>query len=217
MSAERHTRCFVKICGICSADDAAAVAALKPDAMGFVFWGGSKRGVKPADVAKWTANLPREILKVGVFVDSPADVIRDVAEAAALDVIQLHGFQSLENPDAFFPIIGKTGREIWGVVHIGRDGSPVGTGGFVDAYLVDSYSDNLPGGTGKTCDWSAARDFVKRSPKRVLLAGGLTPDNVGRAIADVRPWGVDVSSGVERKPRVKDLGKVRKFIESCRS
>ena len=95
-------------------------------------------------------------------------------------------------------------------------GEPEG-GASVDAYLLDSYSQESPGGTGKTCDWNAARAFVLQSPKKVLLAGGLTPENVREAIERVGPWGVDVSSGVEERPGRKDLAKVGKFIERCRS
>lgn len=217
MNVERPASCFVKICGLCSAEDVAAVAALGPDALGFVFWSGSKRHVQAADVAAWTRGLPAGILKVGVFVDSPPDAILAAAETAKLDVVQLHGFQSLENPANAFPMIGRIVKHVWAVIHLGRDGLPVEWGPFVDAYLLDSYSEHLPGGTGKTCDWGAARECVVGSPKRVILAGGLTPENVREALERVGPWGVDVSSGVESRPRVKDLEKVRKFIKSCRS
>ena len=212
---------FIKICGLCTAEDVAAVAALKPDAMGFVFWSGSKRCVSPEDVADWTKKLPGSLLKVGVFVDNTPDNIREIVEAARLDVVQLHGFQALEKIQAVFPpwrtspCIGKKPSQVWRVIYPGLNESE--TGGFVDAYLLDSYSDKSPGGTGKTCDWEAARAFVLKSSKRVILAGGLTPENVREAIGRVAPWGVDVSSGVEERPGKKDLAKVGKFIEQCRS
>ena len=206
---------FVKICGLCSAEDVASVATMRPDALGFVFWRGSKRNVLPSDVAEWAKKLPSSILKVGVFVDSAPPAIRQVVEEAGLDVVQLHGFQSLEKASGIFPMSGKKRGQVWSVVHLGR-GEPEG-GASVDAYLLDSYSQESPGGTGKTCDWNAARAFVLQSPKKVLLAGGLTPENVREAIERVRPWGVDVSSGVEERPGRKDLAKVGKFIERCRS
>ncbi len=212
---------FVKICGMCSAEDVAAVARMGPDALGFVFWSGSPRCVRAEDVAEWTAALPAGILKVGVFVDADEGTIADTVRRARLDVVQRHGFQSLEKERADFPISGKDGSggrpRQWGVVHMGRNEEiALQCAAMYDAFVADSFTEKTPGGTGRCCDWEAARRFVKRSPKPVLLAGGLTPDNVRRALAQVRPWGVDVSSGVERKVREKDLGKVERFINECR-
>lgn len=206
---------FVKICGLASGGDVAAVAALRPDAMGFVFWEKSKRAVNVKDVAEWTRGLPAEILRVGVFVDaSPDEMARAVAEAG-LDVVQLHGGQAAD-----FPRVGKTAgvfSKVWKVVHLDRGGPGPGEAAQVDAYLLDSYSEQSPGGTGKTCDWAAARAFVEGAGKPVLLAGGLTPGNVAEAIRQVGPWGVDVSTGVEERAGKKDLERVRAFIGACRS
>ncbi|HBA86254.1 MAG TPA: N-(5'-phosphoribosyl)anthranilate isomerase [Verrucomicrobia bacterium] len=219
---------FVKICGLCSAEDVAAVAARQPDAIGFVFWPKSKRNVAAAEVADWTRALPSSIAKVGVFVDDSAEEIARTAATAGLDVIQLHGFsndwkncetffQSLEKGAENFPIIGKRSWKVWQVVHLTKDETAVGPCDRVDAFLLDSYSAESPGGTGRVCDWVAAREFVERSKKPVLLAGGLTPENVGEALRQVHPWGVDVSSGVEIAPGKKDIRKVTSFIEQCRS
>ncbi len=211
---------FVKICGMANAEDVQAVAALKPDAMGFVFWAHSPRCAKPGDVGGWTKELAG-ILKVGVFVDAGPEEIREAVGQAKLDVIQLHVFrpggqvQSLEESRPSFPNIGK--KRMWQVVHLDRERPEAEPAGPVDAYLIDRYSPKSPGGTGQTVDWAVAREFVKRAPKPVLLAGGLTPDNVAEAIRQVRPWGVDVCSGVEERPGKKDLEKVRRFIEQCRS
>ena len=199
----------VKICGLCSARDVEAVAALKPDAMGFVFWKSSKRHVEPADVAAWVRHLPKEILKVGVFVDAPAVEVIRVAETVGLDVVQLH---SDEGPS----VAARIPVRVWKVVYPGKtDLSRLGAY-HVDAFLVDSYSATLPGGTGVTADWAAARELVKSVKTPVVLAGGLTPENVREAIRRVEPWGVDVSSGVQLQPREKDMAKVKLFIERSR-
>ena len=205
---------FVKICGLTCAEDVESVAALRPDAIGFVFWSRSKRFVRPEDVAGWTGGVPESILKVGVFVDAGPEDIRRVVQTVGLQVVQLHGFGEegvgggLElGPDV----------KVWQVVHLARSGRLPGKSGHVDAYLVDSYSEQSPGGTGETCDWNRARDFAEQSKKPVVLAGGLKPANVQQAIKAVRPWGVDVSSGVEISPGRKDVDLVKDFIEQCRS
>lgn len=212
---------FVKICGLCSAEDVAAVAQLRPDAMGFVFWSRSPRCVRPEEVGEWAANLPSGIRKVGVFVDADVGEIARTVETAGLDTVQLHGFQSMENRQSFFPMIGKSlraaGFQVWRVAHVGRNEEiALQRAGDYDVVVIDSYTKDMPGGTGRCCDWDAARRFVEQCSKPVLLAGGLTADNVRDAIARVRPWGVDVSSGVEQRTRVKDLRKVERFISECR-
>lgn len=203
--------CFVKICGLANEADVDAVVALKPDAIGFIFWPGSKRAVQARDVAVWTRDVTPDIRKVGVFVDaSPEDVLRTM-ELANLDVAQLHGS---ELPADFigFP------HSLWRAVRLPPGAAMRPPEGWsVDAYLVDTYSAKAPGGTGRVGDWDAARLFVEHAPKPVLLAGGLTPENVRAALDAVRPWGADVSSGVEREPGRKDIEKVRRFIEQCRA
>ncbi|MBU0678091.1 MAG: phosphoribosylanthranilate isomerase [Verrucomicrobia bacterium] len=200
---------FVKICGCANEADAKAVASFGPDAMGFIFWPGSPRCVDPAEVSRWVEGMPAAILKVGVFVNQELDVVRDTAATAGLDVVQLHG-------DETPAYCGELEGRIWKAVHLDRCDLALLNSYPVDAFLVDSYSTESPGGTGKTVDWSVAADFVRNSPKNVLLAGGLRPENVGEAVDMVHPWGVDVSSGVEASPGRKDLEKVREFIEACR-
>jgi phosphoribosylanthranilate isomerase len=201
---------FVKICGVCSGEDARAVAELQPDAIGFVLWPKSKRAVKVSDVKKWVRDLPSTIVKVGVFVDQPPAQVRDELAGAGLDVAQLQGSES---PCAF----NDLNIHLWKAAYPGNDAMAALAAWHVDAFLVDTYSEEAPGGTGRVGDWKAARSFVLSCPSRVLLAGGLTPDNVAAAIREVGPWGVDVSSGVEEKVRKKDLKRVRAFIEQCRS
>lgn len=201
---------FVKICGLANREDALAVASLKPDALGFVFWPGSPRAVAVEEVARWTPLLPRGIRAVGLFVDpAPAEVARAV-RLAGLDTVQLHRVASVEP----FRIAGC---EVWESVHADRlDWRRIGRG-HVDVYQADTYSTTSPGGTGLVGDWDAARVLVTRQPTPVLLAGGLTRDNVRDAIRRVRPWGVDVSSGVEAAPGRKDLRHVEDFIRTCRT
>lgn len=202
--------CFIKICGLTSEADVDAVVALKPDALGFVFWPQSKRAVQPRDVAVWTRDIPATIRRVGVFVDAlPEDILRTM-ELANIEIAQLHGSEQ-HSDFVNFP------HPLWRAVRIPPGGLAIPPAGWsVAAYLVDTYSSQAPGGTGQVGDWEAARHFAQRSTKPVLLAGGLTPDNVREALAVVNPWGVDVSSGVERLPGRKDMEKVKRFIEQCR-
>ncbi|TAN38116.1 MAG: phosphoribosylanthranilate isomerase [Verrucomicrobia bacterium] len=220
---------FIKICGLANAADLAAVAALKPDALGFVLWPKSPRAVRPEQIAEWTRDLPPGLLKIGVFVDPDADAIRRAVEIARLDVVQWHGFPKLgKSYTTFFQALEKTlsgvskvyppaaapeAIRVWTVVRLDREPAPA----FVDAVVLDSYSPATPGGTGQTLDWTAARAFVAASTTKVLLAGGLRPENVAEAIRVVQPWGVDVSSGVEAQPGKKNLDAVKRFIELCRA
>jgi phosphoribosylanthranilate isomerase len=203
---------FVKICGLTSYEQAAAVAELEPDALGFVFWSRSRRFVSPETVADWSPRLPASVLKVGVMVDPDPAEARAVRDQAGLDVVQWHGGSGGEGKDW----AGFEGG-LWKSIHLDRE-RPLGPAPYrVDAYLVDSYSAESPGGTGRVCDWEAARAFVEASAVPVILAGGLDPDNVAEAAARVRPWGVDVSSGVEAAPGRKDLERVKEFIQTCRA
>lgn len=200
---------FVKICGLASGSDVQAVAALRPDAVGFVLWPGSKRHVRAEDVASWTRDLPPDLLKVGVFVDAAPDEVQRALDVAGLDVAQLHG---AERPRDF----AGRGLRLWRALSLRSERESVPEGWSVDAFLIDTYSAASPGGTGQVGDWAASRSFVQRCPSPVLLAGGLHPGNVREAVRQVAPWGVDVSSGVEQAPGRKDLERVREFIERCR-
>lgn len=208
---------FVKICGLANAEDVAAVAALQPDALGFVLWPKSPRAVQAKQIAEWTRDLPPGVLKVGVFVEPDAEAIRRAVDRAHLDVVQWHGFPKLGKGYAqFFQALEKElagVSKVWTVVRLDRAPAPA----FVDAVVLDSYSPATPGGTGQLVDWTMAREFVATSPSKVMLAGGLRPENVAEAIRTVQPWGVDVSSGVEAQPGRKDLEAVKRFIESCRA
>ena len=200
---------FVKICGLCRGVDVEAAVALRPDALGFVFWPRSPRAARPEDVAAWTRGLPAGIERVGVFVDEPPDVVRAAAEAAGLTIVQLHG---REGPEA----CGAAWPRVWKAFSLSQGPACVLQPYPVEAYVVDSGTAAMPGGTGRPVDWGAAADIVRESPRPVVLAGGLTPENVALAVDRVRPWGVDVSSGVESAPGRKDAARMREFVNRCR-
>ena len=200
---------FVKICGVCTPEDVDAVAELKPDAIGFVFWQKSRRAVKAEDVADWTKGLPSSIQKVGVFADSTLAEVARAIKRAKLDVVQFHGHEPPEICE-LMPV------KVWKALSVERKLPDPPEAYRVDAFVLDSYSAESPGGTGIVGDWDRSREFVKSSDTPVVLAGGLNPENVREAIRKVRPWGVDVSSGVEVRPGKKDIEKVREFIKQCR-
>jgi phosphoribosylanthranilate isomerase len=206
---------FVKICGICSRADLEQICALEPDAIGFVFWSRAKRYVRPEQVAGWLSYIPEQIKKVGVFVEPPPAEVEAVAIACRLDVVQIHLisndwkierslFQGLET--WLSPRMGEgVNRNILNAVNPEPS-----------VLLADSFDPNTIGGTGKLSSWDRALAMKVAVGKPIMLAGGLNPENVRDAISAVNPWGVDVSSGVEKEPGVKDIRKVKQFIESVR-
>lgn len=200
---------FVKICGLCTPEDVESVVELKPDAIGFVFWQKSRRAVKAEDVGEWTKGLPSSIQKVGVFVDSQLAEVARAIKRAKLDIVQMHGHEPPE-------ICELMPCKVWKALSIERKLPDPPEAYHVDAFVLDSYSAESPGGTGIVGDWDRSREFVKTSDTPVVLAGGLTPENVREAVRKVKPWAVDVSSGVEVRPGKKDIEKVREFIRLCR-
>ncbi len=200
---------FIKICGICSEGDLGQISALGPDAVGFIQWPQSKRYVDPKAVGQW--ETPDSIKRVGVFVSPTEAELAHAAQHARLDVLQVHRV-----PDSWeFDREIFQGLEVWRALN--PDELYFADHGFrFDRYLLDSYDPITVGGTGQTCDWSKARDLVRASDTPILLAGGLTPENVAEAVQIVNPWGVDVSSGVEIEPGLKDIAKVASFISAAR-
>lgn len=197
---------FVKICGITNEEDALFAVAMGADALGFVF-APSSRQIAVNKVYDITRRLPPEILTVGVFRDEHPSRVADIVANAGLRAAQLHGH---ETPD----MVAEVARHVRTVIKAFPAGSPdvrradqFGTG----LVLVDAASP----GSGQVWDWSLADEVPEGV--RVILAGGLDPSNVAAAIARVRPFGVDVSSGVERAPGRKDALKVKAFIEAARS
>lgn len=195
---------LVKVCGVCNAADALAAAGAGADLLGFHFCS-SVRRVTPAEVQSIAAALdePRPRL-VGVFIDQSGAEIDEIAERVGLDLVQLHGSE----PAGF-----KVGRPILKALKV-RDGQVLGSEDWPDPILLDSWSSDQRGGTGRTWNWEAARPLVEQ--RRVFFAGGLNPNNVGKVVRRYHPYGVDVSSGVERAVRVKDPNLVRAFVQAVR-
>lgn len=199
----------VKICGITSLADARVAIGAGADALGFVFYERSPRHVSPQKAAAIIAQLPPFVQTVGLFVDAAAELVNWTADFCGLDLIQLHG---AETPEYCIDV----NRRVIKAFRVKDSASLSGIGRYgVAAYLLDAWSPEAPGGTGLTFDWSLARQAAGTRP--LILAGGLTPENVAAAIAAVRPYAVDVSSGVEEAPGKKDHGKIREFIAAARA
>ncbi|MGA2205337.1 MAG: phosphoribosylanthranilate isomerase [Terracidiphilus sp.] len=211
---------WIKICANTSLADAQLAAEVGADAAGFVF-APSPRQVTPAWVAAIVPQLPQALEKIGVFVDAAFEEIAATVEAAGLTGVQLHWDAPPSLPAQLRERFGPKLR-ILGVVHFDaaaadKDAVPSFDSN-VDVVLVDSRTISSVGGTGQTYDWDAARNTIFRAdgPMKFVAAGGLTPANVAGAIATLRPWGVDVVSGVEAAPGRKDPAKVRAFIANAR-
>ncbi len=202
---------FVKICGIVRCEDGLAAVAAGADAVGFVAWPRSRRHVAPEQVAGLAGALPGRVRRVGVFVD-PAIAEVEAYLAAGIDVVQLHG----DEPPRFARQVAAR-AEVWKAI---RPRHPAEVDSFrgypATRFLVDAAAPGAPGGTGTVADWQLARHAVEILGVPVLLAGGLSPDNVAEAIAAVGPWGVDVSSGVETAPGRKDHARIHRFIAAVR-
>lgn len=205
----------VKICGVTLPDDAARVGASGADFIGLNFWPSSKRYVAPerAHVLVDAARAAGAVQVVGVFVDADADDVTSVLAHVDLDIVQLHGDES---PDDVAAIATAAKRPVWKALAVHSDADLAALENWpVDAILLDTPTPGR-GGSGVTFDWSLARTARRRYPARQLvLAGGLSPDNVADAIATIEPWAVDVASGVEAAPGVKDPDKLAAFVAAA--
>lgn len=198
----------IKICGITNLEDALLAAELGANALGFIFFAKSPRSVAPEAAREIIRRLPPFVVTVGVFVDEDAAVVEDLAARAGLDWVQLHG---QETPD----YCRNLSRRVMKAFRIKDENSLKGLApyrGAVQAFLLDTYKKGQTGGTGETFDWELARQAQDYGP--IVLAGGLTPDNVAQAIATARPQAVDVASGVEAVPGKKDPDKLRAFFRA---
>ena len=199
----------IKICGLTNLDDACAAIDFGADALGFVFFKESPRNISPAKAAAIIARLPVFTTTVGVFVNEPKEEILKIVEQTGVSVIQLHGE---EPPEAcLLPkkvIKGIRIKSLESLEPLKR------YQGHVSAFLLDTYAPHLPGGTGQTFNWDIALEA--KSYGRIILAGGLTPENISEAIKTVRPYAVDVSSGVELEKGKKDHEKMKLFIERAK-
>lgn len=196
-------RTRVKICGVTRTEDIDAAVAAGADALGFVLWPDSKRAIDEARLVELVARVPAFVSRVGLFVDQPPELIERVS--AHLDLLQFHGHESATFCDSF-------GRP-WVKALRMRDDmeleAAAETYHNARALLLDAYRPGVPGGTGETFDWSR---IPANLAKPVILAGGLTAENVAEAIRKVSPFAVDVSGGVERAPGIKDASRIDAFV-----
>ena len=201
---------FVKICGITRIDDALAAAALGARALGFNFYKKSKRYISPDDAKKIINKLPGHILKVGLFVNSSESEVREIDEKLELDLLQFHGD---ETPD----FCKKFGDKVIRAFRLENENQldEIKKYDFARMIIVDAAVAGQYGGTGILSDRALAIK-AKEIGIPLLLAGGLTPENVKEAIEEVKPFGVDVAGGVENNAGVKDTEKIRAFMRAAR-
>jgi len=194
---------FVKICGITQLEDAEAAVTAGAGAIGFIFWPQSPRFIDPHRARVIAAALPPFVTPVGVFVNQPLDYVNGVASLVRLGVVQLHGDETPQ-------FAAAVTRPVMKAVSIGSADTRLWPARV--RLLLDVHDPLARGGTGRTIDWAAAAELA--SQRQVVLAGGLKPENVADAVARVRPYGIDVSSGVERSPGIKDHQRLRALFEA---
>lgn len=202
----------LKICGVTIRAEAERLAAMGVHAVGFNFWPRSKRYLDPR-ANDWIKGLAGGILRVGVFVNEAGDLPYRLYGEGMIDVVQLHGDESPECVGGFrkanIPVIKAVGvKDVSDIDGAGSYGS--------DAVLLDAHAPKVFGGTGETFDWGLAHAFREKFPMiPMILAGGITPDNAALAVVNVRPIALDVASGAEISPGVKDFGKVAALLRAC--
>ncbi len=202
----------IKICGVTTANDARACVELGADMVGFNFYPASPRYIEPAMVRRVVDALPTRTCAVGVFVAADTSEIRKLAKSAGVRCVQLHGQTTAES-------CSELAREFRVIRALSTDTrfEPEHAATFTHCdVLIDAYHPELRGGTGQTCDWSAARAAMRHT-RFLILSGGLDAQNVGRAIAAVKPHAVDVCSGIESAPGVKDHRALEQFISGVRT
>ena len=203
----------VKVCGITRLTDARAATEAGAGALGFNFWRGSRRYVEPSAAREIISALGGSALAVGVFVDESAEEVSRLVREIGLDAVQLHGDES----PAYCRRLAAGGLRVIKALRVGQDfdaGEAARYQG-AEAVLLDAFCSAERGGTGRTFDWSTALE-VRGRVAQLYLAGGLTPGNVSEAVRRVAPDAVDVCSGVERAPGVKDPALVRAFLKAAR-
>jgi phosphoribosylanthranilate isomerase len=211
----------IKICGITTPEDGAMIARAGADAVGLNFYPKSARSIALERAAEIIAALPAEMIKVGLFVNAAVDEVVRAFDHLALDLIQLHG----DEPPEFLAAL--EGRPVMRAFRLGPDGlTPIeryladcrDVGCLPKFVLIDAYQKGSYGGTGQTADWSVAKAYPSEDAAvypPLVIAGGLTPDNVGDAIRAVHPMAVDTASGVESSPGVKDPELVSQFVQAA--
>jgi len=199
-----------KICGTTSLGDAELAADAGAWAIGVILWSGSPRRCDPGEALRISRALRRRVEVAGVFVNAPLDEVTGLADALGLGIVQLHGD---EGPAFCAEVARRTGAKVMKAAAV-RSGADVAAleAFHTDLHLLDAHRPGLRGGTGETFDWELLRR--RRTTVPLVLSGGLTPENVGDAIAATHPFAVDTASGTEAAPGVKDPGKVRAFAEA---
>ena len=196
----------VKICGITSCEDAEIAVNYGASAIGMIFYEGSPRYIYPDNAEEWIGAIPSKMKKVGVFVNEKWKNIKTIVEKLNLDYIQLHGNESPEYCDKMIRPVIKAFR-------VGTDFDPAVLGNFqVHAFLFDTFQKGEPGGTGRSFNWDLISGMKRDIP--IILSGGLNPDNINEGIETVQPSAVDVNSGVESEPGIKDKVKVEKLFNT---
>ncbi len=197
----------VKVCGLRRVEDATLAAELGAAAVGFIFWPGSPRFIDPSTARLVAAGLPSGVLRVGVFVDQAPAFVEQVVGIVPLDAVQLHGSESIGE-------YAHLGVRLIKAIPVSDpfDGSVIDAVPEDVTVLLDAHDPERRGGTGRTIDWTVAAAMAARRP--TILSGGLNPENVGEAVERVRPYMIDVSSGVESAPGIKDPEKMRAFFEA---
>ena len=198
----------IKICGLTNVEDALAARAMGADYLGFVMYAKSPRGISAERLRRVRDALPDEARCIAVFVNESREVVLRVAEECRLYAVQIHGDESTDDFRAM-PL------PVWRALAVSAQGiKPLPVEWPADRYVVDAPAPGRYGGSGELADWDAAAELAARCP--VMLAGGLTPENVVAALQTVKPLGVDVASGVEATPGIKDHAKLAAFFERCR-
>ncbi|OFV97768.1 MAG: hypothetical protein A3F68_12905 [Acidobacteria bacterium RIFCSPLOWO2_12_FULL_54_10] len=201
---------WIKICGIKRLQDAETAVAEGANALGFNFWKGTKRYIDPDEAARIVTKMPASVWCVGVFVDETVERVLEIVRLSGVNCVQLHDSEGPEYLDRLSHL--KTFK----VFKVKSNFKPEALLSFpsVTAFLLDAYVEGVPGGTGQAFDWASAVQ-AKRYGK-VILAGGLNPGNVAKAVEFVQPWGVDVASGVEVEPGIKCPETIRNFIRAVK-
>jgi phosphoribosylanthranilate isomerase len=197
----------VKVCGITRVEDALLAADLGAFAVGLVFWPGSTRFIDPYRARAIAAAVPPDVTTVGVFVDQSPEYVKGVAALVPLGVVQLHGGESIAD-------FASVGRRLIRAIGVAEEFDRTALDRVPPAVtvLLDAHDPDRKGGTGRTIDWNVAARVAQT--RRTILAGGLTPANVRGAVEQVQPYAIDVSSGVESSPGVKDAAKLRALFDA---
>ena len=204
---------WIKICGVTRNRDALLAAELGADAIGLVFYANSPRALVATQISNVVANVSGSVSVIGLFVNPTREEVEVVLDTGLVDVLQFHGAEDEEFCNSF-DIPYLKAFQVKDIQSLDSTLSKYRTATYI---LLDSYSGKKMGGTGQKFDWSIGENIVRNLGQKVVVAGGLRPENIKDAVIRMNPFGVDVSSGVESSPGLKDAEKLRKFIEGARS